>query len=501
MNRLITFLIVFITISLNAQNSHYPDQPYSDLYKIDAEDQNIFASGSCGLGIYSNDAGESWVYQDIPEVSILDLVILPESNGKKAVLMGSNKLYLWNSEDQSITDIDVDALTPFGSFRAMETQGAHIYIISNGAINYAKGSDLIWEKLTDVVYNVDYGIACTAINEDKIYIGSTKGHIFEADLENGGYEEVYDFGVRVSSLAMPESQIGYASIQGITNPYKTSDAGNTWNILENFPENNLIYAYDKDKLVLVNTNRYFVSTDGGETVEEIETASDANVHLIYTASFSNDGTFYMAGISSTMIKSADFGYTYENLNDVNKSSLRKIEINTNGYGIAVGDLAIFLTDDEGENWSEFDVTQIDDESLYLSAGVILDDDKYMVGHDGGIAIIEDGDITFESEKGQIDLYYSAAKDFLIGITNIGSDYVINKSTDGGATWENKYFTERYIRNIEATAGGKLYILSDEGRYLLSEDDGENWEEVIIEGGNFFLEMELLDDGTSLFFRC
>ena len=488
--------LLFVLTLCTAQESIFPDAPYTDLEYIDVQGDNLFAAGSCELGMFSKDGGQTWSYTDIPDEFYRDMKILPSALGDLALLMTSDELWAWDFTSEELSPVDISDIDQFGDLKGIEILGDKIYLVSVGRIHSATAPDFAWEMLTDVLYDEDYSINATAINNSALYIGSTEGHLFEAVLSGGSYEEIFNFGNRVRALAMFDSGTGYATIQSATGPMKSSNAGASWNVLTNFPENALMHAYDDNTVLTVNTNRFYVSTDGGDETTYVP-IDDANAGLINHASFAENGDLFFCGRSSTLLKSTNAGLTYDNLNDYNRSDLRSISFDASGRAIATGSQAVLYSDDEGENWSSFDTDLLMGDPVYINAGAVLADDSYIIGHDEGHALIKNGSLISDGGIGLEAILSDPQSGLLLGVSPIGGNRAITKSTDEGENWENKYFTDAYIQKFKRTAGGKIYCAAGDF-YLISEDDGEDWEEVVLPVEGYLSDMALLDDGTSLF---
>lgn len=480
-----------------AQNSIYPEVPITNLGLIDAVGQNIFTVGTCGWAMYSKDDGVNWEYITIPDDYFRDLKILSTAQGDLAILMTKDELWSWNFSTEELTAITISTIDQFGDLKAIEIVGDRLYVVSVGKIHSATAPEFSWEGLTDVLYDEDYGINTTAITTTALYIGSSEGHVFEAALSGGSYVEIYDFGARVNALHLFDSGTGYATIQSASVPLKTTDGGVSWNSLNNFSENALVYANADNTVLTVNTNRFYVSNDGGEEVTYVELQSDPNVSLIFHASFTESGDIYFCGRSSTILKSTDGGLTYENLYDYNRSDLRHISFNQTGFGAVSGDQAVIYTEDEGASWATFDTDALVGDPVYINASALLSDQTILLGHSDGHALIKNGELLFDGGINLQAAFSDPVKDLILGVTELGGNNVITKSTDGASTWENKYFTDAYISKFGKTENGNLYS-PIESAYLWSENEGEDWEKIDLSVEGFMTDMAMLDDGTSLF---
>jgi|GEM_PF-6802581 len=112
---------------------------------------------------------------------------------------------------------------------------------------------------------------------------------------------------------------------------KTIDGGNTWVEIQDWPENNPVRVYNEDIIMTSNTNRFFVSTDGGATNTANYMSDDIHAGLIYNTRFDEDGNIYMVGESSMVLRSSDLGETYDNLIPNIRTHLNNIHFNIVEY--------------------------------------------------------------------------------------------------------------------------------------------------------------------------
>ena len=124
-----------------------------------------------------------------------------------------------------------------------------------------------------------------------------------------------DFMNRIFSFDMITDDLGYLSLQNFTYPIKTTDGGATYTDLENMPENIGVTGFGNDVIMTINTNRIYVSTDGGQSSTFIRMPEDGTYDLIQDSYVTDDGVLYLVGRSSVVAKTEDFGQSFVNLND------------------------------------------------------------------------------------------------------------------------------------------------------------------------------------------
>ena len=346
------------------------------------------------------------------------------------------------------------------------------FLIKN--VHKATVGDYNWSKIADFNFDNDAVIATDA-TQNYLHIGTLNGLLIRVDLDTGADEIMNDFMNRIYSFDMVTDDLGYFTIQSFTYPIKTTDGGASYTDLENLPENIGVRGYGDDIIMTINTNRMYVSTDGGQTSTYIPYPDDGTYDLIWTTFVSDDGVLYLAGRSSTLAKTEDFGASFINLNDYKRENLIDIEMHSSGTGVAVGGYSsIIKTEDGGQNWALVDLLG-DDNSNYINAVVIMSEDKYLVAGSNSLAIIENDQIVNTVPRGIDNMIYNAQGGYLIGLQSSNSDYSIIKSTDGGLTWEAKAFLPGYSYAISQTPGGKIFVPGLEGNMYTSEDGGDTWD--------------------------
>ncbi len=475
-----------------AQESVYPKLTYTNLTTIAVAGDNIFASGSCNTAQISTDAGLNWEILSIDNNSYLyDMEIIPNTNGEQCYLIDRDGLYSLNI-DKSFSVLNTQAIDIYGKFLGLEIDDDYIYIISTGAINRAPHGSLVWELVNEVIYDTPYTISATSSSPSNIYVANRDGQIFQINKSSGGYEEIVNLGSFIQKLDMASDEVGYLTMSGQSGPWKTIDGGNSWTSVTNWPENNPVYVYNENIFLTSNTNRFFVSQDGGNTVASHYIYEDEQAGLIKNVIFTEDGTIYLVGESSTILRSDDFGETYENLIPLNRSSLNSIDL-TSTSGIACGYQSIVITEDGGINWSPYSNTEL----MQVDEAVVLDQGKYALAGEGGVSILEDGIIVSTAGAAAYRIFNSEDNSYLLAGMNIGGSHVISKSIDNGLSWSNKIFSDDYIGKIKINEQGILYASAGESGYLRSIDNGDSWEMITVPVSGWMADMVLTEDEAIL----
>ena len=492
MKSIITCICVLMTIShLASQESIFPKQMATDLTHIAISGDNIFTVGTCSRAQVSTDGGSTWDIFDIEiEEFWTGLEIKPNSNGNESYLLHDDILLIFNI-DKSLTEVNTSILEGFGRMRSMEIDDNYIYIVSDGAIHKAPHGSLEWEHIVDVVYDSPYTISTSAISPTSIYVTSREGHVFETNKTSGGYVEVSNINGWIRTMTMANDDVGYLTAQGASGPYKTIDGGNTWVEIQDWPENNPVRVYNEDIIMTSNTNRFFVSTDGGATNTANYMSDDIHAGLIYNTRFDEDGNIYMVGESSMVLRSSDLGETYDNLIPNIRTHLNNIHFNANS-GISTGYGSILISNDAGENWEEYSDANIENPS----DGVVLADGKFAIASHSGVSIVNNGVVESTAGARADRIYVAPDNSYLLASLVIGSSYVMSKSSDNGLTWENKRFNDQLGR-IKSNSAGLIYAVSGDGKYIYSTDEGETWDEKELPIIGWMSDI-VIEDGVELY---
>ena len=222
MKQLFTIIILFITSQfVIAQNSVYPDLPYTGLYYIVAEGSSIVAVGSCDKAMYSHDSGETWTYMDVT-VDVYGIALLPGTNGREILMYNRNDMYRLNTSDESITTIGVTPSSLIsGRFEGLHIMEDRVVLVGSVGIFQATVADLEFTKVGDLDYGSSDQIRYTDLSTSNIWVGTKEGLVFKGDLLTNTMSLVYDFEKDMRNLAIGTDDVGYASLSGESSLYKT----------------------------------------------------------------------------------------------------------------------------------------------------------------------------------------------------------------------------------------------------------------------------------------
>ena len=226
-----------------------------------------------------------------------------------------------------------------------------------------------------------------------------------------------------------------------------------------------------------NAGLLLVSNDAGATWAEAERMTDQALLCVKSK---GDRTLVAGQRGTVMSKTGDGGW--ETLETPFETRIMKIDFNTSGLIVAVGEFGmIHRSKDGGKSWDDviLDWGQYNDEGYepHLYDVVVKDDNTVVtVGEFGLILWSDDGGDTFVARhKGDESVFaiYLDAEGTGTGFA-VGQDNLVLRSQDGGNSWQ-KITIEGEDANLLGVWSGQNEVVITGIRTLLrSSDDGESW---------------------------
>jgi hypothetical protein len=272
----IILLILFshFLVTTQSQNSTYPKIPFTTLFEINESNGNIYTAGGCDIIMVSEDSGDNWTTIETSTYGLMQIEIVPNTGGKKAYYLFRSQIYVLDIASRTFEDISDDNLNALSdNFKMTFIKGDDIYILDDVGLFKAKIGEYAWEKYMDFTFDEGY-ILRSDNTENYVWLGMSNGAVFKVHLENKTINEIHKFERRVYNVEMADDDIGYFTYQSDANIYKTSDGGNTFFPLEGMPENSSPVALGANILMTINTNRIYLSTDGGASSQYIAMPDD-----------------------------------------------------------------------------------------------------------------------------------------------------------------------------------------------------------------------------------
>ncbi|MEZ4908799.1 MAG: hypothetical protein R2771_14405, partial [Saprospiraceae bacterium] len=282
MKLLLQIWIILLSISIaKAQNSVYPNAPYTTLRYIDVEGDNIYCAGYCDILTYSTDGGSTWTYTEAQIYGLNDLKIIPNTNGQKALLTYDGALKVFDVADQSLTVINDDFLNSYSdNFEKSFFIADSVYTINNVGVFKSKIGTYSWETYFGFSLSSSF-IMDVDMTENYFWIGTSTGDLLKINIKDKSIENIYTFEKRVYDVEMVNDTLGYVEYQTGSNIQKTTNGGESFVPLTGMPENINPLALGENILFTINTNRVYLSQDGGNTSKYIGNPEDGQSALTY----------------------------------------------------------------------------------------------------------------------------------------------------------------------------------------------------------------------------
>jgi len=495
-------MLLFMSLSFlmlaQSPSSIYPNVQYSDLHAIAVEGDHIFTAGDCGINMVSSNGGADWTVVE-SEYNFTNIEIIPGTNGTQALFQARQFVMLLDITTQTFQEVTTtELLLESGILKNIFVADGKAYLVATYKIYESAIGIYEWSELADTDLDIeDDFIGKADMGDSHIFIGSHEGKCLSVDLNTGSINTLFDFGNRVNDITMVNDDLGYATVSTQSGIFKTLDGGFTWSTLPGGLEGINPIAYGEDVIISVNTNRLYISTDGGQTATYRQMADDLYSDLNGAAYMTEDGLLYICGASNMILKSADFGINIENLNNYKRANLRAIHIAENGLGYAFGYLGYLLkTTDHGETWVDVDLGLTTD--IYATDLVVYQDGRAVLGHSDGTIIIENDVIVSENGLSTYSFIQIPDSDVIISSQPISSNATtLTRSTDRGETWTDIETIPISYQKLHRSPLGKIYACNNSSSVFTSADDGASWMEEIF-GFDQIRAVNFLDDQNGIF---
>jgi len=265
---------------------------------------------------------------------------------------------------------------------------------------------------------------------------------------------------------------------------RTTNGGNSWSLISNsIPDHKAFYRVKfTDELHGVAAGGLFfqpaafvkVTQDGGLTWTET-TPSEADV--IQSLYFFDDGlTGWACGKSGTLLKTNDGGMTWEDKRFEN-AYYKDIHFYDELHGILLTGSWVRLTNTGGELWEDqFVIGDYHSQNRLTSWGF---DQVLTVGYSGSINKSTDGGRTWEKINEQITSFFQNVGFFnhQDGFALIGTSTTkfLYRSHDGGHSWVADTLLNSGPYHNMQISGSSCYLLTSGHQLAKSLNNGQDWE--------------------------
>jgi photosystem II stability/assembly factor-like uncharacterized protein len=347
------------------------------------------------------------------------------------------------------------------------------------------------------------------------------------------------------------SNTGYLCGGNNARLYKTTDKGETWTAISSVPALTYysIHAFNENKIILGSDSRtYVMTTDGGASWSTLTIPTAPANAQMFDVQFKDANTGYIIGNPNYFGVTTDGGNTWTARTHSSTKGQRALVLNGGDIWTAGDFEYVYKTSNEGVNWDSvkfYDISNANQPPpfiIYAMGG--SGNDFVVAGHLGQVTTSNDGGATWRNKNYAVDpgtqlyasvyaqsptgkvwvganqigvstLLYSVnggtnwtainsgtatpIRDFDFPSTNVGYSCggrfqdgfgAVNKSTDGGVTWNtlslpspfssHQINTVDFVNDNTGWVGG---ILSSFTPHLLGRttDGGVTWVQQILDG--------------------
>ncbi len=440
---LLPFLFIYIfSQTANANNGwNYinPKPAGSNYFTVKFLDQNtIIVAGGGGITLKTTNRGNTWI------------VVQNDFNG---------------------TSLSI-------SFKDQNTGVISTY--SNRVLKTTNAGDQ-WSMIIDSTYNTIYSIRNDNIHffsDDRIYMSASQEDTKLRISSNAGLNWMTNDTIFSHRMKFVDDNVGYAGIifhfQGPSRLYKTTNSGQTWNILNyNHYLQNLFFYNSDIGIIYHNFEFWSKTTNGGNSWQDFTVPSAP--HTTMAAKITDPQTIYTASRDSIW-KSTNFGTSFQRSFGINTNlddEIYAMDFWNNEIGAAVGNNgAIYLTTNGGVNWDS-KKNGFYDNIRDLS---IADNYSYIVGLNNRIFKINNSNFSIDSisipggEK-MFGIYFHDQNNGYIA----GESGKILKTSNNGISWIELHSNiNYYLVDIEFANEDYGYSVGSSGKILKTSNGGVNW---------------------------
>ena len=465
------------------------------------------AENSCNV-LVSPDAGSNW--------EITCELVGPESiNGFDGLYFVDDKLgfLVSNYEIYRTTNGGADWEIVFDDVKCnlydieMNANGIGMAAVNGSKVLVSVDTGKSW---VDTRYDILFSAVAVQEN-NRLVLGGWNGEFWISDDTARTWTEVASDGERQVEIEfINEKQGVYVSAK---NAGFTEDGGDTWFRTLNHDRSVVsLTTSPTGKAVLCNGREVYVSNDAGkswnQTLDLLDDfdQGEFNVSFEIQSMTSSGDTVLAAGRYGLLMRSLDFGQTWELLSDhLTTNDIFDVFQNESQI-VAVGHTEILKSKDGGQKWNRSKspdfflqfVDQFTDNSLIT----ISRDGEVFVSNDFGETWLEKSG--FRGSPAPRIRYGKLLPDESIVL--VGNDGLIMKTTDKGESWqpvlgpftleEHNVVTFDFLDDQIWVCGG------DQNRVWITDDAGLNWSNIFIESTQkrSILALKLIDEDHLIVYR-
>jgi len=461
------------------------DFRFSSIYamQVSPTDSNVLYVAKNGFGVYkSENGGNNWTYQVFSPDYTYSLAIDPRDSD--IVYSGYQRKVFENSAwayKSTGFDSPVSQEVPKKTMSELDENTKSLIEQGLKTTQSESAQEVSWGEIFEVPDSMGIrSIEIDPSNPDEIYAASIgkRGEIYKSNDKGKNWQKLNEHFIMntvwgQSQLIVDPNNFDIAYIgTWLAGTWKTIDAGETWELLEDAPisstalslnqeDTNIIYLADRSSPTV------WKSIDAGETWQQIANFATEGALLVMRVFADGDNvyasTFYPALRDGKLYKSTDAGENWEDITgtlpkgildiNVNPTDSNKVYVTTNVNGA-------FKSIDGGNSWHKMDAFP------YVGAyDIEIDQD--------------DPRILYASARGgSLPAWFTAMAGFPDGIV-FEDDAGVYKSFDEGENWNKILKSSVSCRAIRRHPDNPNLLFAPDlvDGLQVSADAGETWNKV------------------------
>ncbi len=441
-------------------------------YSLFVNGNNIFAGNDYGGITYSNDGGISWnrATGSVSNIQVHDFEIF---NSKVYATGGGSSgtgPRFFESSDFGKTwqPIEVNGRGPNG-FRTLLASDGNLYAGGQGELFVSYDNLNTWIKTP-----LETNASIVSIREFQgaIYVTAGNGSYYYSNDQGLSWSIIKnpDTSSFVNDILVSDSQIIMCTTNGLFNSF---NSGVSWSSIVNgirARRVNSLFSNDQYLYAGTDTHGLFRSADGGNTWISINSGLDLPNSLSINEMVEVSGILYIATNSGVYSWNNDENsWLIRHNPGLNRSA--DVLAFVNGTFVTADNSSIFLSNDNGENWTEKVIDILDRPTSFTSL-VARDNTLILSTSDAEILVSLDFGDTW-SKTSILDVFYypydlEFVGDKLFAATSQGV-FVTDNLGQEWKRFNNLFSSSQDIEVVD----GRIFVATDSG-FLITREDLGRW---------------------------